>query len=178
MSNSLQTHRLQPARLLCLWSSPGKNTEMDSYSLLQGIFTIQGLNSGLPQCRKIFYHLSHQIFFKFEDLISTDIRVLWKGVWAIISGFWPLVCQLLILRLYAHHLNYFSLAFLICMREQDEQESVLSILSISIFKILDFKFWTAIQYPLSESLVFMKNCKGFLYMSNMQLLTSYLNLAT
>ena len=28
MSNSLQPHGLQPARLLCLWNFPGKNTEM------------------------------------------------------------------------------------------------------------------------------------------------------
>ena len=30
--------------LLCPWDSPGKNTGVGSYSLLQGIFPIQGLN--------------------------------------------------------------------------------------------------------------------------------------
>ena len=31
-----------------------------SLSLLQGIFPTQGLNPGLPHCRQILYHLSHQ----------------------------------------------------------------------------------------------------------------------
>ena len=33
--------------------SPVKNTEMGSFSLLQGIFPTQGLNPGLPHCRWI-----------------------------------------------------------------------------------------------------------------------------
>ena len=40
--------------------SPGKNTGMGCYALLQGIFPTQGLNPGLPCCRQIVYHLSHQ----------------------------------------------------------------------------------------------------------------------
>ena len=31
-----------------------------SHSLLLGIFLTQGSNPGLPQCRQILYHLSHQ----------------------------------------------------------------------------------------------------------------------
>ena len=50
----------KPARLLCPWDSPGKNTGMGCHSLLQGIFPTQGLNPGLPHCRQIPYHLSHQ----------------------------------------------------------------------------------------------------------------------
>ena len=37
-SNSLQSHGLQPNRLLCPWNSPGKNTGVGYHSLLQGIF--------------------------------------------------------------------------------------------------------------------------------------------
>ena len=33
---------------------------MGSLSLLQGIFPTQGLNPGLPHCRRILYQLSHQ----------------------------------------------------------------------------------------------------------------------
>ena len=33
-----------------------KNTEMDCYFLLQGIFLTQGLNLGLPLCRQTLYH--------------------------------------------------------------------------------------------------------------------------
>ena len=41
-------------------NSPGKNTGMGCHALLQGIFLTQGLNPGLPHCRQILYHLSHQ----------------------------------------------------------------------------------------------------------------------
>ena len=43
---------------ICVYS-PGKNTGVDSHSVLQGIFLDQGLNPGLPYCRQILY-LSHQ----------------------------------------------------------------------------------------------------------------------
>ena len=33
-----------PGRLLCPWDSPGKNTGVGCYALLQGIFLTQGLN--------------------------------------------------------------------------------------------------------------------------------------
>ena len=46
-------------RLLCPWNSPGKNTGVGSYSLLQGIFLTEGSNSGLLRCRQILYHRSH-----------------------------------------------------------------------------------------------------------------------
>ena len=41
-------------------NSPGKNTVLDSHSLLQGIFLTQGSNPVLPHCRQILYHPSHQ----------------------------------------------------------------------------------------------------------------------
>ena len=44
MPSSLQPRGLQPARLLCPWDSPGKNTGVGSLSLLQGIFPTQGLS--------------------------------------------------------------------------------------------------------------------------------------
>ena len=42
MSNSLWPHGLQPARLLCPWDFPCKNTGMSCHFLLQGIFPTQG----------------------------------------------------------------------------------------------------------------------------------------
>ena len=36
----------------CPWSSPGKSAEVDSHSLLQGIFLTQGWNLGLQPCRQ------------------------------------------------------------------------------------------------------------------------------
>ena len=56
VSDSLQVHGLQPAKLLCPWNSPGKNTGVGSHSLLQGIFLTQGSNPGLLHCRQILYH--------------------------------------------------------------------------------------------------------------------------
>ena len=38
MSNALQLHGLYPARPLCLWNVPGKNTGAGCHFLLQGIF--------------------------------------------------------------------------------------------------------------------------------------------
>ena len=40
--------------------SPGKNTGVGCHALLQGIFPTPGSNPGLPHCRQILYHLSHQ----------------------------------------------------------------------------------------------------------------------
>ena len=54
------TPLMQPAMLLCLWGSPGKNTGVGSHALLQGIFLTQGSNPGLLHCRQILYQLSHQ----------------------------------------------------------------------------------------------------------------------
>ena len=61
MSDSLQAHGLQPARLLCPWNSPGKNTGVGYHALLQGIFPTQGSKPGLPHCRQILYHLSYLV---------------------------------------------------------------------------------------------------------------------
>ena len=47
-------------RLLCPWTSPGKNTGVGSHFLLQGIFLKQGSNSGVLHCRQILYCLNHQ----------------------------------------------------------------------------------------------------------------------
>ena len=57
---TLWFHGLYPARLLCPWDSPGKNTERGCHSLLQGIFLTQGSDPGPLSCRQILYHLSHQ----------------------------------------------------------------------------------------------------------------------
>ena len=47
------------ARLLCLWDSLGKNTEVGYHALLQGTFLTQGSNLYLLcllHCRQILYH--------------------------------------------------------------------------------------------------------------------------
>ena len=48
-SNSLRSYGLWPARLLCPWDSPGKNTGVGYHDLLQGIFLTQGSNPSPPE---------------------------------------------------------------------------------------------------------------------------------
>ena len=45
VSDSLWPQGLQPARLLCSWNFPGKNTGVACHFLLQGIFPTQGSNT-------------------------------------------------------------------------------------------------------------------------------------
>ena len=49
----LRPHGLQPARLLCPWDFPGKNSGVGCHFLLQGIFPTQGSNPCLLHRRKI-----------------------------------------------------------------------------------------------------------------------------
>ena len=42
--HSFATHGLEPARLLCPWDYPGKNTGVGCHFLFHGIFPTQGLN--------------------------------------------------------------------------------------------------------------------------------------
>ena len=57
---TLWPHGWWPARLLCPWDFPGKNTGVGCHFLLQGIFPAQGFNPGLLHCRQTLYFLSHQ----------------------------------------------------------------------------------------------------------------------
>ena len=79
MSNSLQPYRLQPARLLYLWDSPGKNTGVGGHALLQGIFPTQGSNS-----RLMFPALAGQ-FFTTSATGKPFIVVIWKQTCVISS---------------------------------------------------------------------------------------------
>ena len=59
-NRSAVSDSLQPHGLYSSWNSLGQNTGVDGLSLLQGIFPTQWSNTGLPQCRRILYQLSHQ----------------------------------------------------------------------------------------------------------------------
>ena len=58
VSDFLLPHGLQPARLLCPWDFPGKNTGVGCHCLLQGIFPTQGLNP----------HLLHLLHWQADSL--------------------------------------------------------------------------------------------------------------
>ena len=53
-SDSLRSHGLFLARILCPLNSPGKNTGVGCHSLLQGIFQTHGSNPDLPNFRQFF----------------------------------------------------------------------------------------------------------------------------
>ena len=57
VSNSLRPHAPSPARLLCPWDSPGKNTKVGGHSLLQGKILMRDRSLGF---RQVHYQLSHQ----------------------------------------------------------------------------------------------------------------------
>ena len=79
MFNSLQPHeldKLEPARLLYQWDSPGKNSGGVCHSLLQRIFLTHGSNPGLPHCRQMLYCLTRVQMqalppIDFKKLLST-----------------------------------------------------------------------------------------------------------
>ena len=50
----------QPHGLYSPRNFPGQNTGVGSHSFLQGIFSTQGSNPGLPSYRRILYQLSHK----------------------------------------------------------------------------------------------------------------------
>ena len=59
-SHSVVSDSLRPQELYSPWNSPGQNTGVGSLSLLQEVFPSQGSNPGLPHCRQILHHMSHQ----------------------------------------------------------------------------------------------------------------------
>ena len=62
MSDSLQPHGLQPARLLCPWDIPGKNIGVGCHFLFQEILPIQGSNP------------CHQLLLFSHSVMSDSLR--------------------------------------------------------------------------------------------------------
>ena len=59
-SNSVTSDSLWPHALCSPWNSPGRNPEVGSLFLLQGIFPTQRSNPCLLHCRQILYQLRHK----------------------------------------------------------------------------------------------------------------------
>ena len=84
---------LPPRGLYSPWNSLGQNTGVGSLSLLQVMFPTQGLNPGLPHCRRIVYRLSHQwsprilegVAYPFSSRSSSPRN--WTWVSCIAGGF-------------------------------------------------------------------------------------------
>ena len=75
-SDSLWLQALKPARFLCPWNAPAKNTGVGCQALLQGIFPTHGSNLGLLHFRQILYHLSHQRSPKVKVLVAQSCPTL------------------------------------------------------------------------------------------------------
>ena len=78
----LQPNGLGPARLLCPWDSPGKNTGAGCHALLQGIFLIQALNPRLLHWQADSLSLSPQgssLAPPREHEDSKDVQILATG---------------------------------------------------------------------------------------------------
>ena len=73
MSDSVWPHELWPARLLCPWDFPGKNTRVSCHFLLQGSFPTQGSKPGPLNCRQILYWLSHLLISKVFKLYTLNV---------------------------------------------------------------------------------------------------------
>ena len=100
-SRSVVSDSLRPHGLYSPWNSPSQNTGVSSLSLLQGIFPTQGLNPGLPHCKRILYQLSHKKKYRNDEseplMIEKETRILDReevlhcseGWWADCQGvFW------------------------------------------------------------------------------------------
>ena len=83
MSDSLWPHGQSP------WDFSGKNTGVGCHFLLQEIFPTQGLKPGLPHCRLMLYHLSHQGSHKKKTIILIIFR---KDSWSYTELLEALTC--------------------------------------------------------------------------------------
>ena len=77
MSDSFRPHGLQPTRFLSPWDSPGKNTGVDCYFLLQGIFPTQEQDL---HCMQTFYCPSHQGSAQLSVYITAGLTKL-QSIW-------------------------------------------------------------------------------------------------
>ena len=75
ISDSLQTHGLQPARLLCSWDSLGTNTGVGCCLLLQGIFLTQDLTRVSFIAGRFFTHWAKREAIWAGGEIRTPVRM-------------------------------------------------------------------------------------------------------
>ena len=80
--DSLQPYGLYPARILCPWDSPGKNTGMGCHAL-QFDFSNTGIESRLllVSCigRQVLYHKHHQGSPWYQEYSAISIQIFMLG---------------------------------------------------------------------------------------------------
>ena len=73
VSDALRPTGQQPARLLCPWDSPGKNTGVSCHALLQGIFPTQGSNPHVDGSCIGWQVLYHQRYLGSPNIPVNDL---------------------------------------------------------------------------------------------------------
>ena len=84
MSDALRPHGLQPARLLCPWDSPDKNTGVGCRALLQGDLSDPGIEPMSPALAGGFFTTSATGEDQASKQVRSDLRafLLWFGAGA------------------------------------------------------------------------------------------------
>ena len=85
---------MQPARLLCPWDFPGKDTGVVCHFLLQGIFPTQGVNLGLLHSRQILFQLNYQGRLTRHKFLGRKNLILLKFLEFLLNSFTPLSTSL------------------------------------------------------------------------------------
>ena len=108
------SHGPKPARCFCPWNSPGKNTGVGCYSLLQEIFVTQGLNLGLLHHRHILDDLSLFSFYLLLNSYYSDIGppgLMFQNSYAILLSFSFQLLQFKLAR--KHACDHFLILFVV-----------------------------------------------------------------
>ena len=90
VSDSLQPHGLQPAKLLCPWDAPDNKTGVGCHALCQGIFPSQGLNPLLmsPTLKGKFFTSvlpGKTLAFRYE-VINLEIPINITFIYSLLGG--------------------------------------------------------------------------------------------
>ena len=98
MSDCLWPYGLQPARLLCPWHSPGKNTGVDFHALLQGIFLTQGWNACLVSPVLVERFFTTSATWEAQDSIlgrgqNCSLGLVWWGLKVKVSQSSSTLCE-------------------------------------------------------------------------------------
>ena len=146
MSDSLQPHGLQHARLLCPWDFSGKNIGVGCHFLLQRIFLTQRLKSGLLHWRldslplwslgnpnSVLWNFSPKLNAMHKDQIDSQIEI---------------TLQLIIYQISTWNIS--ELYGLLSCRYIEKIESTLDPEHAIIFNILKKSFLLQKQWPHHE----------------------------
>ena len=129
---------------------PGNNTGVGCHALLQGIFSTQGLNPDLSQCRQILYHLSHQespldfwaassfppfTFLAFSPEISARVAQISPKLSHIKSTSEPTSLRILALKLQAHE-KMVSHCDLTCIITNESKHVFMCLCAVHVFSFL------------------------------------------